>query len=105
MRAMDIDVEFTRSGRTRSIHIKKHGHTSVISASSVTTAPGVTENADGRDAGVTPGDAGVATTKFAASPKDGLLAPEKAAGDACDADDADQCPRSADADEEVEWVV
>ena len=105
MRAMDIDVEFTRSGRTRSIHIKKHGHTSVISASSVTIAPGVTENADGRDAGVTPGDAGVATSRSAASPKDGLLAPEKAAGDAGDADDADQCPRSADADEGVEWVV
>ena len=105
LRALDLEVEFARSGRKRSIHIRKYERASVISAPSVTTGAGAPENAGGGDAEVTLGDAGVATTRSAASPGNCHLAPEKLVGDAGDADDADRGPLSAAAEGEVEWVL
>ncbi len=105
LRELGLEVEFARSGRTRSIDIRKCGQPSVISDSSVTTSPEVAENAGGGDAEVTLGDAGLAASRSAASPGSCPLATKKLGGDAGDAGDADKRPLSTDAGEEVEWVL
>ncbi len=105
LRELGLEVEFARSGRTRSIHIRKCMRPSVISDPSVTTGAEVAENAGGGDAEVTLGDAGVATSRSAASPKNCPLATKKLVGDAGDAGDADQHRLSADAEGKVEWVL